>query len=97
VTDLDAAPAGIRYGGKVADRLDPAWHDQVLAEGLSMVERDRIVGKDVTSYLLTHSHSATGGESLAANIRIILRNALAARVPVALVAPTAPAGYRRGT
>lgn len=71
----------------VDQQLDPAWHDRVLAEGLSMVERDRITGQAVTPYLLAHFHTATGGESLAVNVRIILRNAaLAAQIAVALAA-----------
>jgi pseudouridine-5'-phosphate glycosidase len=67
------------------EQLDPALHDRVLAEGLSIVERDRIAGQAVTPFLLAHFHTATGGESLAVNVRIILRNAaLAARIAVAL-------------
>jgi len=66
------------------EQLDPALHDRVLAEGLSMVERDRITGKAVTPFLLAHFHTATGGRSLDVNIRIILRNAeLAALIAVA--------------
>jgi pseudouridine-5'-phosphate glycosidase len=73
------------------EQLDPALHDRVLAEGLSMMERDSVTGKAVTPYLLAHFHSATGGQSLAANVRIILRNAaLAARIAVALAAAPAP-------
>jgi pseudouridine-5'-phosphate glycosidase len=67
------------------EQLDPALHDRVLAEGLSIVERDRIAGQAVTPFLLAHFHAATGGESLAVNVRIILRNAaLAAQIAVAL-------------
>jgi pseudouridine-5'-phosphate glycosidase len=66
------------------EQLDPALHDRVLAEGLSMVERSRVSGKAVTPFLLAHFHSATEGRSLAVNIRIILRNAaLAAQIAVA--------------
>jgi pseudouridine-5'-phosphate glycosidase len=71
------------------EQLDPAVHDRVLAEGLSMVERDRITGQAVTPFLLAHFHAATGGESLAVNVRIILRNAaLAAQIAAALAALT---------
>lgn len=67
------------------EQLDPALHDRVLAEGLSAMERDRVTGKAVTPYLLSHFHAVTGGQSLAVNVRIILRNAaLAARIAVAL-------------
>lgn len=68
------------------EQLDPALHDRVLAQGLAIVERDRITGKQVTPVLLSHFHSATEGASLATNVRIILRNAaLAARIAVAAV------------
>ncbi|GHJ49654.1 pseudouridine-5'-phosphate glycosidase [Catellatospora sp. TT07R-123] len=66
------------------EQLDPALHDRVLAEGLAIVERDSVTGKQVTPVLLSHFHSATHGESLAVNVRIILRNAaLAAQIAVA--------------
>jgi pseudouridine-5'-phosphate glycosidase len=43
-----------------------------------------VSGKAVTPFLLAHFHNATGGQSLAVNVRIILRNAaLAARIAVA--------------
>ncbi len=74
------------------EQLDPALHDRVLAEGLSMVERDRVSGKAVTPYLLAHFHSATEGRSLDVNVRIILRNAaLAAQIAVAADLPAAVA------
>jgi pseudouridine-5'-phosphate glycosidase len=67
------------------EQIDPALHDRVLAEGMAGLARGRITGKDVTPYLLAHFHAATGGASLAANIRIILRNAdLGARIAAAL-------------
>ncbi|MFI5956910.1 pseudouridine-5'-phosphate glycosidase [Cryptosporangium sp. NPDC051539] len=68
----------------VDEQLDPALHDRVLAEGLAGLEREHVTGKDVTPYLLAHFHSATHGESLTVNTRIILRNAeLAGRIAVA--------------
>jgi pseudouridine-5'-phosphate glycosidase len=70
------------------EQLDPRLHDQVLADGLAGLARDGITGKAVTPYLLSHFHAATGGRSLAVNVRIILRNAdLAARVAVAAAHP----------
>ncbi|MDI1464935.1 pseudouridine-5'-phosphate glycosidase [Catellatospora sp. KI3] len=66
------------------EQLDRVLHDRVLAEGLAIVERDRVTGKQVTPVLLSHFHSATQGQSLAVNVRIILRNAaLAAQIAVA--------------
>ena len=56
----------------------------MLAEGLAAADAAGIRGKDVTPFLLAHFHEATGGESLRANIEIILANAaLAARIAVA--------------
>jgi pseudouridine-5'-phosphate glycosidase len=70
------------------EALDPAWHDRILAEGLSQLDARGVTGKAVTPFLLAHFHAATGGESLAVNIRLILRNAaLAARIAVALAGP----------
>ena len=45
--------------------------------------RDGVTGKAVTPFLLAHFHRATDGQSLAVNVRIILRNAeLAAQIAV---------------
>lgn len=82
---------GVHGGGIIianplplAEQLDPALHDQTLADGLAMLERDGVTGKAVTPFLLAHFHSATQGRSLAVNVRIILRNAeLAGRIAVA--------------
>jgi pseudouridine-5'-phosphate glycosidase len=44
-------------------------------------------GRDVTPFLLARFHAETGGESLRANVRLVLRNAeLAARIAVAVAA-----------
>ena len=56
----------------------------ILAAAMAGLQRDGITGKAVTPYLLAHFHEATAGASLAANVRIILRNAeLGARIAVA--------------
>ena len=82
--DIGAGAVVVANPLPVAEQLDPALHDRVLAEGLAGLERERISGKDVTPYLLAHFHHATDGQSLAVNIRIILRNAeLAGRIAVA--------------
>ncbi|MFC7245706.1 pseudouridine-5'-phosphate glycosidase [Catellatospora aurea] len=66
------------------EQLDRGLHDRTLAEGLAIVERDGVTGKRVTPVLLSHFHAATQGQSLAVNVRIILRNAaLAAQIAVA--------------
>ena len=76
------------------EQLDPALHDRTLAEGLALLARDQITGKAVTPFLLAHFHESTDGQSLAVNVRIILRNAaLAARIATATTAAPAPLGF----
>src|ERR1700754_4658269 len=78
----------------VDEQLDPALHDRPLAEGLELLARDGITGKAVTPFLLSHFHESTHGQSLAVNVRIILRNAaLAARIAVAATGKPAPLGF----
>jgi pseudouridylate synthase len=69
------------------EQMDPELHDRVLTEGLRLLAERGIAGQEVTPFLLAHFHEATAGESLDANIRLILRNAaLAARAAVACAA-----------
>jgi pseudouridine-5'-phosphate glycosidase len=64
-----------------AEQVDPALHDRVLREGLEAAADRGIAGRDVTPFLLERFHSQTGGESLRANVRLVLRNAaLAAEI-----------------
>ena len=61
-------------------------HDRVLTSGLAQAEEKGISGKYVTPFLLDYFHHNSEGESLRANIDIILSNAaLAAEMAVALV------------
>jgi pseudouridylate synthase len=67
------------------EQLDPALHDRVLAEGFAEADRAGISGKDVTPFLLDFLSRETGGQSLEANVRLVIRNAnLAARIAVEL-------------
>jgi pseudouridylate synthase len=76
------------------EQLDPALHDRTLTEGLELLARDHVTGKAVTPFLLAHFHESTQGQSLAVNVRIILRNAaLAARIAVANTSAPAPLGF----
>nr|WP_296070923.1 pseudouridine-5'-phosphate glycosidase [uncultured Actinoplanes sp.] len=78
----------------VDEQLDPQLHDRTLAEGLDLLARDGITGKAVTPFLLSHFHESTHGQSLAVNVRIILRNAaLAARIAAAGSTAAAPLGF----
>jgi pseudouridylate synthase len=66
------------------EQVDPALHDRVLHAGLEAAARDGVRGRDVTPFLLERFHRETGGESLRANVCLILRNAaLAAEIAVA--------------
>jgi pseudouridine-5'-phosphate glycosidase len=66
------------------EQLDPELHDRVLAEGMAEAARSGVRSKDVTPFLLDRLHRETDGASLAANIRLIRRNAaLAARIAAA--------------
>ena len=60
--------------------------DRVLASGLALATEQEISGKYVTPFLLDYFHHNSDGESLRANIEIILSNAaLAAEIAVALL------------
>ena len=69
------------------EQLDPELHGRVLAEGFAAAERAGISGKEVTPFLLDFLSRGTGGQSLEANVRLVIRNAdLAARIAVELAA-----------
>jgi pseudouridine-5'-phosphate glycosidase len=66
-------------------QVDPILHDRLLREGLAAATAQGVRGKAVTPFLLDHFHRESAGESLRANVEIILRNAaLAARIAVAI-------------
>jgi len=70
-----------------AEQLDPALHDRVLRDSLDAAAAAGIAGRDVTPFLLDRFHRETGGASLAANVRLVVRNAeLAGRIAVAVAA-----------
>ena len=59
----------------LAEQLDPALHDRVLAAGLAAASDSGVSGKEVTPFLLDFFHRETAGASLEANVRLVLRNA----------------------
>jgi pseudouridine-5'-phosphate glycosidase len=84
--DAISAPGAVVVANPLPadEQLDPALHERVLREGLDAAAAAGIAGKDVTPFLLERFHSETGGESLRANVRLVLRNAaLAAEIAVA--------------
>lgn len=65
-------------------QVDSELHARLLAEGLAAAEQAGATGKDATPFLLGYFHEHSGGESLRANVEIILANAqLAAQIAVA--------------
>lgn len=68
-------------------QVDPGLHDQLVAEGLALLAREGVTGKDVTPRLLEFFHENSRGESLRANVELVLANAaLAGEVAVELAA-----------
>jgi pseudouridine-5'-phosphate glycosidase len=67
------------------EQLDPQLHDRVIADALAAAEDAGVRGKAVTPFVLDHLHRASGGATLAVNVRLVLRNAeLAGRIAAAL-------------
>ncbi|WP_411285514.1 pseudouridine-5'-phosphate glycosidase [Lapillicoccus sp.] len=68
-------------------QVDPGLHARLVAEGLALLAREGVHGKDVTPRLLEFFHESSGGESLRANVELVLANAaLAGEVAVELAA-----------
>jgi len=77
-------PGAVVVANPLDEQVDPELHARVLHEGLAAAEAEGIAGRDVTPFLLERFHSRTAGESLRANIRLVLRNAaLAAEIAAA--------------
>jgi pseudouridine-5'-phosphate glycosidase len=67
-----------------SEEMDRARHDALLADGLAAAAAAGVRGKEATPFLLEWFHRESGGDSLRANVAIILRNAdLAGRIAVA--------------
>jgi pseudouridine-5'-phosphate glycosidase len=79
------APGSVVVANPLDEPMDAALHDRVLREGLEAAAAAGVKGRDVTPFLLERFHSRTDGESLRANVRLVLRNAaLAAEIAAAL-------------
>jgi pseudouridine-5'-phosphate glycosidase len=69
----------------VVKEMNKSRHDEILKSGLEKAEKQGVVGKDVTPFLLEHFHTTSQGESLAINTEIIKANCLlGAQIAVAL-------------
>ena len=65
----------------VDEQLDPELHDRVVEAALGGRGGTGVSGKEITPFLLDYLQRETGGASLEANVRLVLRNAsLAARI-----------------
>ena len=65
--------------------LDPSSVEQFIAQAISEAEQHEISGKELTPYLLGRVEDLSGGDSLNANIALILNNArLGAQIATAL-------------
>jgi pseudouridine-5'-phosphate glycosidase len=58
-----------------AYELDRVLHDRLLAEGLELLARDGVRGKEVTPVLLRHFHEGSAGASLTTNTELVVANA----------------------
>ncbi len=59
----------------VADQLDPALHDRVLAEALRAADERGVAGQAITPFLLEYLVNGTDGASLEANLAAVRGNA----------------------
>jgi pseudouridine-5'-phosphate glycosidase len=72
------------------EQLDPGLHERVLREALDAAEREGVRGRDVTPFLLARFHEGTAGESLRANVALVVANArLASSIAVEAAAARA--------
>ena len=74
---LGADSAGIVLANPLPQdrQVDPVLHDRLVAEGLQALADEGVTGKDVTPRLLELFHERSGGESLRANVELVLANA----------------------
>ncbi|WP_028067035.1 pseudouridine-5'-phosphate glycosidase [Solirubrobacter soli] len=78
------APGGVVVANPLDEQMDPDLHERTLVEGLAAAAEAGVRGRDVTPFVLERFHSETHGESLRANVRLVLRNAaLAAEIAAA--------------
>jgi pseudouridylate synthase len=69
----------------VVKEMNKVRHDEILKSGLEKADKQGVIGKDVTPFLLEHFHTTSKGESLAINTEIIKANCLlGAQIAVAL-------------
>lgn len=82
---------GLGGGAVIANPIPEQWAmddylvGQAIEKALQEADRQGVVGKDITPFLLNRMEKLTGGESLASNIELVRNNAqLAASISLAL-------------
>lgn len=70
----------------VEREVDRELHDRLVASGLEVLATEGVHGRDVTPRLLEYFHAQSGGESLRANVELVLSNARLAGEVAAQVA-----------
>jgi len=86
----DSAGAVLANPLPVDRQVERGLHDRLVEEGLALLEREGVHGKDVTPRLLEYFHHHSGGESLRANVELVLSNAaLAGEVAAEVATQTA--------
>jgi pseudouridine-5'-phosphate glycosidase len=83
--DVGTLSKALVVANPVVKEMNKALHDEILKSGLEKADKEGIVGKAVTPFLLEHFHTTSEGESLAINTEIIKANCLlGAQIAVAL-------------
>ena len=83
--DVGTLSKALVVANPVVKEMNKALHDEILKSGLDKAEKQGVVGKAVTPFLLEHFHTTSKGESLAINTEIIKANCLlGAQIAVAL-------------
>jgi len=83
--DVGTLSKALVVANPVVQEMNKSRHDEILKSGLEKAEKQGIVGKAVTPFLLEHFHTTSQGESLAINTEIIKANCLlGAQIAVAL-------------
>ena len=83
--DVGTLSKALVVANPVVQEMNKSRHDEILKSGLEKAEKQGIVGKAVTPFLLEHFHTTSQGESLVINTEIIKANCLlGAQIAVAL-------------
>jgi len=83
--DVGTLNKALVVANPVVKEMNKARHDEILKSGLEKAQKQGVVGKYVTPFLLEHFHTTSQGESLAINTEIIKANCLlGAQIAVAL-------------